>query len=147
MSLRNVYVLQRKFSSLVCVSEFLSLHLGSCKTSNYLNRQQKLDDFFQSKSLHPALRNFMDTIIAYNLVLAHLPSQADAASDFLSRMQTDLTQLLELQFHESIPTKEIEIDMNAKAPDVSMLVIESDHPEQVEPQPHLLSEDFINIIN
>ena len=43
--------------------------------------------------------------------------------------------------------KEIEIDMKAKTPDASMLAIENDQPEQVEPQPHVLSEDIINIIN
>ena len=43
--------------------------------------------------------------------------------------------------------KEIEIDMKAKTPDASMLAIENDQPEQVEPQPHILSEDIINIIN
>ena len=89
----------------------------------------------------------MDRVIAYNIVLAHIPGRANAAADFLSRMQTDPTQSLELQLHESIPMKEIEIDMKAKTPDASMLAIENDQPEQVEPQPHILSEDIINIIN
>ena len=86
----------------------------------------------------------MDRVIAYNIVLAHIPGRANAAADFLSRMQTDPTQSLELQLHESIPMKEIEIDMKAKTPDASMLAIENDRPEQVEPQPHILSEDIIN---
>ena len=89
----------------------------------------------------------MDRVIAYNIVLAHIPGRANATADFLSRMQTDPTQSLELQFHESIPLTEIEIDMKAKTPDSSMLAIENDQPEQVEPQPHILSEDIINIIN
>ena len=89
----------------------------------------------------------MDRVIAYNIVLGHIPGRADAAADFLSRMQTDPTQSLELQIHESIPMKEIEIDMKAKTPDASMLAIENDQPEKVEPQPHILSEDTINIIN
>ena len=37
--------------------------------------------------------------------------------------------------------------MKAKTPDASMLAIENDQPEQVEPQPHFLSEDIINLIN
>ena len=89
----------------------------------------------------------MDRVSAYNIVLAHIPGRANAAADFLSRMQTDPTQSLELQLHESIPMKEIEIDMKAKTPDASMLAIESDRPEQVEPQPHILSEDIINNVN
>ena len=89
----------------------------------------------------------MDRVIAYNIVLAHIPGRANAAADFLSRMQTDPTQSLELQLHESIPMKEIEIDMKTKTPDASMLAIKNDQAEQVEPQAHIFSEDIINIIN
>ena len=55
----------------------------------------------------------MDRVIAYNIVLAHIPGRANAAADFLSRMQTDPTQSLELQLLDSIPLKHIEIDMIA----------------------------------
>ena len=67
----------------------------------------------------------MDRVIAYNIVLAHIPGRANAAADFLSRMQTDPTQSLELQLLDSIPLKHIEIDMKAKTPDASMLMIEA----------------------
>ena len=89
----------------------------------------------------------MDRLIAYKIILAHIPGRANAAADFLSRMQTDPTQSLELQLDESIAMKEIEIDMKAKTPDASMLALESDQPEQVQPQPHILSEDIKNFIN
>ena len=75
----------------------------------------------------------MDRVLAYNIILAHIPGRAKAAGDFLSRMQTDPTQSLELQLHESIPMKEIEIDMKAKTPDASMLAIEPDEREPVQP--------------
>ena len=120
---------------------------GAEKPVIILTDNKSLTSFFQSKSLHPALWNFMDRVIAYNIVLAHIPGHANAAADFLLRMQTDPTQSLELQLHEPIPMKEIEIDIKAITPDASMLAIENDQPEQVEPQPHILSEDIINIIN
>ena len=136
--------------------EFLALYLalkyfshfiwGAEKPVIILTDNKSLTSFLQSKSLHPALWNFMDTVIAYNIVLAHIPGRANAAADFLSRLQSDPTQSLELQLHKSIPMKEIEIDMKAKTPDASMLAIENDQPEQVEPQPHI-SEDIINITN
>ena len=37
--------------------------------------------------------------------------------------------------------------MKAKTPDASMLAIELDQPEQVEHQPHVLSEDILNFIS
>ena len=89
----------------------------------------------------------MDRVIAYNIVLAHIPGRANAAAYFLSRMPTDLTQGLELQLHESIRMKEIEIHMKAKTLDASMLAVEPDQPEQVESQSHILSVNFIKIIS
>ena len=89
----------------------------------------------------------MARVFAYNVVLAQNPRRANAAADFLSRMQTDPIQSLEPQPHESMPMKEIEIDMKAKIPDASILAIKPDQPDPVEPQSHISSEDIINIIN
>ena len=75
----------------------------------------------------------MDRVIAYNIVLAHIPAKAKAAADFSSRMQTDPNASVELQLVDSIPMKQIEIDMRAKTPDASMLAIES--VQEVEAKP------------
>ena len=137
----------KEFLTLCFALEYFSHFIwGAEKPVIILTDNRSLTSFFLSKSLHPALWNFMDRVIAYNIVLAHIPGRANAAADFLSRLQTDPTQSLELQLHDSIPMKEIEKDMKAKAPDASMLAIESDQPDYVEPQPHILSEDN-NIIN
>ena len=114
--------------------EFLALYFalehfshfiwGAEKPVIVLTDNKSLTSFFQSKSLHPSLCNFMDRVIAYNIVLAHIPGKANAAADFLSRMQTDPNESLELQLVYSIPMKQIEIDMKAKTPDASMLAIE-----------------------
>ena len=66
----------------------------------------------------------MDRLSAYNFVLAHIPGSANAAADFLSRMQTDPTQSLELQLLDSTPVKQIYIDMKTKTPNSSMFLIE-----------------------
>ena len=132
------------YFALECFSHFI---WGAEKPVIILTDNKSLTSFFQLKSLHPALWNFMDRVIAYNIVLTHIHGRGNAPADFLSRMQTDSTQSLELQLHESIPMKKIETDMKAKTPDASMLAMENDQPEQVEPQPHILSQDIINIIN
>ena len=75
----------------------------------------------------------MDRVIAYNIVLAHIPGKANAAADFLSRMQTDPNESLELCLLDSIPMKQIEIHMKAKTPDASMLAIET--VQEVEAKP------------
>ena len=75
----------------------------------------------------------MDRVIAYNIVLAHIPGKANAAADFLSRLQTDPNESLKLQSVDWIPMKQIEIDMKAETPDASMLAIES--VQEVEAKP------------
>ena len=67
----------------------------------------------------------MDRVIVNNIVFAHIPGRANAVADFLSRMQTDPSQSLELQLLDSIPMKQIDIDRKAKTPDASMLSLES----------------------
>ena len=123
--------------------EFLALYFalehfshfiwGAEKPVMVLTDNKSLTSFFQSKSLHPSLWNFMDRVIAYNIVLAHIPGKANAAEDFLSRMQTDPNERLELHLVDSIPMKQIEIDMKAKTPDASMLAIDSVPEVQTKP--------------
>ena len=121
----------KKLLALYFALEYFSHFIwGAEKPVIILRDNKSLTSFFQSKSLHPAMWSFMDRVIAYNIVLAHIPGGANAAADFLSQMQTDPTQSLELQLHESIPMKEIGIDMKAKTPDASMLAIEIDQPNK-----------------
>ena len=56
----------------------------------------------------------MDRVIAYNIVSAHIPAKSNAAADFLSKMQADPKESLELHLVDSIPMKQIEKDMNTK---------------------------------
>ena len=86
----------------------------------------------------------MDRVIAYNIVLAHIPGKANVAADFLSRMQTDPNESLELQLVDSIQVKQIEIDMKAKTPDASMLTIES--VQEVETKP-TVPKDLVEKFN
>ena len=67
----------------------------------------------------------MDRVINYNIVLAHIFGRVNAAADFLSRMQTDPSQSSKLQLLDSIPLKQIDIDMRAERPDASILSLES----------------------
>ena len=103
------------------------------KTRIVLTDNKSLTNFFQSKSLHPSLWNFLDRIIAYNIVLAHTAGKANAVADFLSRMKTDSNESLELRLVDSIPMKQIEINMKAKTPDAAMLAIESVQEVEVKP--------------
>ena len=63
------------------LKQFSHFTWGAEKPVNILTDNKSLTSIFQSKSLHPALWNFMDRVIAYNIVLAHIPGPANAAVD------------------------------------------------------------------
>ena len=64
----------REFLALYFALEyFCHFSWGAEKPVIILTDNKSLTSFFRSKSLHPALWNFMDRVIAYNIVLAHIP--------------------------------------------------------------------------
>ena len=132
---------QLKFS--VYYKEFLALYFaldhfahfiwGATKPVVVLTDNRSLTQFFQSKSIHPSLWNCLDRVLSFNILLAHIPGRANSAADFLSRMQTDPTLTLSLKLTDRIPIKEIEIETEAKAPDVALSNISNreDFPETI----------------
>ena len=80
----------------------------------------------------------MDRVIALNIILAHILEKTNAAADFLSRMQTDPNESLELHSVDLTPMKQNEIDMKATTPDASMLTVELNN--EVERKPTVPTE-------
>ena len=88
---------QLKFST--SYKEFLALYFALDPFSDYiwasshpvivLKDNRSLTHFFQSKTFPPLLWNFLDRVLSLNIVIAHNPSKANYAADFLSRVQTD----------------------------------------------------------
>ena len=123
---------QLKFS--IYYKEFLALYFaldhfahfiwGASKPVIVLTDNRSLTSFFQSKSIPPSVWNFLDRVLAFNIVIAHIPGKANYAADFLSRMQTDPNASLSLRLTDKIPVREIHIDSTAKLPDASLNSIE-----------------------
>ena len=119
---------QLKFS--VYYKEFLARYFalehfahflwGATKPVLVLTDNRSLTQFFQSKSFHPSLWNCLDRVLSFTSLLAHSPGKANSAADFLSRMQTDPTLTLSLKISDRVPIQEIEIETEAKAPDVAL---------------------------
>ena len=115
--------------SIYC-KEFLALYFaleqfahfiwGATKPVLILTDNKSLTQFFQAKTIPPSLWNFIDRVVSFNIVVGHIPGTANAAADFLSRMETNPNETIDLQLTDRIPVREIEISMSAKAPDVSL---------------------------
>ena len=58
--------------------------------------------------------------MSFNFLLAHIPGKANSAADFFSRLQTDPNLTLQIKLTDHVPILEIEIETEAKAPNVSL---------------------------
>ena len=58
--------------------------------------------------------------MSFNILLPLIPGKANSAADFLSRMQTDPNLTLQIKVTDHVPIREIEIETEAKAPNVSV---------------------------
>ena len=122
---------QLKFS--IYYKEFLALYYaldyfshyiwGSSKQVIILTDNKCLTQFFQSKVIPPSLWNCLDRILAFNILIAHIPGRANYAADFLSRMEIDKTATIALKLTDRIPVREIEIFTEAQNPDVELNVL------------------------
>ena len=122
---------QLKFS--IYYKEFLALYYaldyfshyiwGSSKQVIILTDNKSLTQFFQSKVIPPSPWNCLDRILAFNIVIAHIPGRANYAADFFSRMENDKTATMSLKLTDRIPVREIEIDTEAQSPDVELNVL------------------------
>ena len=119
---------QLKFSTYY--KEFLALYFALDQFSHYiwasshpvivLTDNRSLTNFFHSKAIPPSLWNFLDRVLSFNIIIAHIPCKANYAADFLSRVQTDKGASLSLKLTDKVPVREIYVESEAKSPDVSI---------------------------
>ena len=93
---------------------------GATKPVLVLIDNRSLTQCFQSKSIHPSLWNCLERVFSFNVLLAHIPGKANSAADFLSRMQTNPNLTLQIKLTDHVPIREIEIEKEAKSPNVSL---------------------------
>ena len=69
-------------------------------------------------ALYFALDHFAH--FSFNILIAHIPGKANSAADFLSRLQTDPSLCLSIKLTDRVPIREIEVEIEAKTPNVSL---------------------------
>ena len=112
--------------SILC-KEFLTLYFDLETFSHFIGGTEKpvliftdnksLTRFFQAKTVPPSLWNDVARVTAFNIVVTHTPGKAKAAADFISRLQSNPNESIELKLSDRISVREIEIDVRAKLPD------------------------------
>ena len=119
---------QLKFS--IYCKEFLSLYFALEQFAHFvwcsekpvivLTDNKSLVRFFQAKNLPPTLWNYLDRVLSFNIVLAHIPGTANHAADYLSRMETNPNQTIQLKLSDHIPIRHVEVNLTANTPDVEI---------------------------
>ena len=111
-----------------------------------LTDNKNLTSFFETKEIRPSLWNFLDRVLAYNITLAHVPGRANAAADFLSRMETEPGATLQLGPTDSLPVREIKVSMTAKTPDISINELQFNNTTLEKNSTHADYEKILNKI-
>ena len=93
---------------------------GSSKQVIILTDNKSLTEFFQSKVIPPTLWNCFDRILAFNIVIGHIPGRANYAANFFSQMENGKTATSTLKLTDRISDREIEIDTKEQYPDVEL---------------------------
>ena len=65
----------------------------------------------------------MDQVLNFSFIIGHIPGKANAAADFLSRVNVDPHAKLSLKFSTRMPVKHVEIDFSAESPNPDLTAL------------------------
>ena len=106
--------------------EFLAMHFAFDEFAHILwgvkapiivmTDNKALTRFFQSKRIPPKLWNYCDQALQFDFVLVHVPGTENPAADYLSRLDINPQDRINLKLNDKIPVYYVEIDLAAKTP-------------------------------
>ena len=104
-------------------NEFSAIHLafkifghifwGANKTVIIMTDSRSVTRFFLTKMIRPPLWNACDFVLQINFTIAHIPGKINTAVDFLSRLELDPKEKINLNIREDILTKAIEVNIES----------------------------------
>ena len=131
--------------------EFLAIHFGFDTFAHYLWGLEKpvlvLTDnsaitcFFQSKGTPRPLWNAVDHILNFRFILGHIPGKANAAADYISRLELNPGEHINLQLSDEIEVRKIKVDMSMLIRDQGLQ--DKAHNIQENEKPELANTEII----
>ena len=88
-----------------------------------LTDNRSLTRFFQAKTIPTPLWTAVDQVLNFSFILGHIPGKANAAADFLSRVNVDPHTKLSLKISTRMPVKHVEIDFSAESPNPDLTAL------------------------
>ena len=101
------------FAIYLAFSEFAHFLWEATKPTIVLTDNKSVTRFFQTKAIPPALWNACDYVLQSNFEIAHITGSVNTAADFLSRLESKVTEKIRLQVREDIHTTSIEVTTSA----------------------------------
>ena len=93
--------------------EYSHILWGSTKPVIVLTDNKSVTRFFQTKIRPPALWNACDFVLQFNFTIAHVPGRMNTAADFLSRLDLDPKEKVQLLIRDDIQTAPIEVHIQS----------------------------------
>ena len=93
--------------------EYSHILWGSTKPVIVLTDNKSGTRFFQTKIIPPALWNACDFVLQFNFTIAHVPGRMNTAADFLSRLDLDPKEKVQLLIRDDIQTTPIEVHIQS----------------------------------
>ena len=93
--------------------EFGHIIWGATKPVIIMTDNKSVTRFFQTKMITPPLWNACDFVLQFNFTMAHIPGKMNTAADFLSSLEMDPNEKVNLKIREDIPTKPIEVNIDS----------------------------------
>ena len=93
--------------------EYSHILWGSTKPVVVLTDNKSVTRFFQTEIIPPALWNACDFVLQFNFTTAHVPGTMNTVADFLSRLDLDPKEKVQLLIRDDIQTTPIEVHIQS----------------------------------
>ena len=93
--------------------EFGHIFWGATKPVIIVTDSKSFTRFFQTKMIPQPLWKACDFVLQFNVTIALIPGKMNTAADFLSRLEMDPNEKINLKIREDIPTKAIEVNIES----------------------------------
>ena len=93
--------------------EYSHILWGSTEPVIVLTDNKSVTRFFQTKIIPRALWNACDFVLQFNFTIAHVPGRMNTAADFLSRLDLDPKEKVQLLIRDDIQTTPIEVHIHS----------------------------------
>ena len=90
-----------------------AIFVGNNPTNSCDDRQKTVTRFFQTKAIPPTLWNACDNVLQFNLHIMHVAGTQNTAVDFLSRIDLNPKERIELKLRDDITVRPIQVNLQS----------------------------------